>query len=132
MNIKGIERFLNIEPPPSNKVQQGDGFKQIFEQTLSQINTVNSTTPVDSKTAALAHGDRVLSLLDQYIGKLADPSTSLKEIHPLVTSIEKTVIDMQSGAANTHAHDKDLNRFLNDIAVTANVAVLKYQRGDFV
>jgi len=132
MNIKGIEGLLNTKPSTTNKVQQGTGFKQIFDKTLSDINAVNSTTSIDSKAATLEHGNTVLNLLGQYVERLADPLTSLKEIDPLVAHIEKAVMDMQSSAANINDHDKGLNRFLNDIAVTANVAILKYQRGDYI
>jgi len=132
MNIKGIEQGIHIKTPADNKVHRDDGFKQIFDKTISNINAQNPPSHMDSKLLAIDRGDKVLGLLDNYIGKLGDPSASLKELHPIVTGIEKALADMRESIVNAGSGDRDLVRFLDDIAVTANVAVLKYQRGDYI
>ncbi len=95
------------------------------------MNPADPTKPVGQKDLALEQSDRVLTLLDRYAGKLADPSTSLKEIYPLVTRIQEEVDLLETSAADV-PDEKGVGRFFKDLAITANVAMLKYQRGDFV
>ena len=76
--------------------------------------------------------EKILNLLDHYAGDLADPARTLKDIRPLVDSIEKEVTLMESEAVNKVQNDKALDRLVKDLAVTAKVAMYKFNRGDFI
>lgn len=131
MNIKGVDNVFNIGLSNTKKAHPGDGFKQILDKTVSEINQPDPTKPVGKKDPALEHSDKVLNLLDRYAGKLADPSTSLKEIHPLVTRIQEEVDLLEARAADV-PDQKGAGQLFKDLAIMANVAVLKFQRGDFI
>jgi hypothetical protein len=63
---------------------------------------------------------------------LADPTKSLKDIRPLVDSIEKEVGSIEFVNKNQMHDDKTLDKIVKDLAVTAKVAMYKFHRGDFI
>lgn len=132
MNIKGIDNLYSTNLPTTDRIDRNDGFKEIFDRTVSGIGAPSPVKPLDPRTIVLDQSDRVLDLLDNYAGKLADTSISLKEIHPLVRRIENEVRLMESGAADLVEENKDMGRLLREIAATASVAVLKFERGDYI
>ena len=76
--------------------------------------------------------DKILNLLDEYAKTLADPTKTLKDISPLVERIDKEVSSIEAEVSNqTHA-DRDFGMFVKNLAVTTNVAVFKFHRGDYV
>jgi CxxC motif-containing protein (DUF1111 family) len=105
---------------------------KVFDQKLNEINATTIPSSVDSKSNVIEQSDKILNLLDNYAGELADPSRTLKDIRPLVDSIEKEVRLMESEAANKSHDDKALDRLVNDLAVTAKVALYKFHRGDYI
>jgi len=132
MDINKIDNSYKANLPSSNKTDRDNGFKQIFDRTLNEVNAATAPAPVDSKTNVIEHSDKILNLLDDYARQLTDPGKTLKDIGPLVERIEKEVslIEKQT-AANVH-NDRELEAFVKDLAVTANVAVLKFHRGDYL
>jgi hypothetical protein len=107
-------------------------FKQIFDKKLDELQTTPSLSPVDNKSDVIVQSEKILNLLDHYAGELADPSRTLKDIRPLVDSIEKEVTLMESEAVNKIQNDKILDGLVKDLAVTAKVAMYKFHRGDYI
>jgi CxxC motif-containing protein (DUF1111 family) len=132
MNINKIGSSFQAKLSSANKVDGNDQFKQVFDQKLNEINATTIPSSVDSKSNVIEQSDKILNLLDNYAGELADPSRTLKDIRPLVDSIEKEVRLMESEAANKSHDDKALDRLVNDLAVTAKVALYKFHRGDYI
>ena len=131
MEINKIDSLCGAKPPPSNKVDTANGFKQILGRKLSEINARTAQSSCDSKADVLEHSDRILNLLDDYARGLTDAGKTLKDIEPLVEGIKKEVGLIEAEAAEKVRDDKDLERFITDLAVIANVAVFKFHRGDY-
>ena len=73
----------------------------------------------------------VLDLLETYQQQLADPGLSLKEMMPVVNSLERQIHDLRR-SEDTSPLPADLARIASEIAVTAQVEVSKFHRGDYV
>lgn len=132
MNINKIDNAFKSGSQPSNKVSGDNQFKQIFEKTLHKVDETTMPGPVDHQTDVIKQGDKILNLLDDYARLLTDPGKSLKDIAPLVASIEKEVSLIEAEAADKIHHDHELEKFVQDLAVTASVAALKFHRGDYI
>lgn len=132
MNINKIGSSFQAKLSSTNNVDSDNQFKQVFDQKLNEINATTIPSSVDSKSNVIEQGDKILNLLDNYAGELADPSRTLKDIRPLVDSIEKEVSLMESEAANKGHDDKALDRLVKDLTVTAKVALYKFHRGDYI
>ena len=131
MDINKIGNSFQAKLSSTAKVDNNQ-FKQIFDKKLDELQTTPSLAPVDSKSDVIVQSEKILNLLDDYAGELADPSRTLKDIRPLVDSIEKEVSLMESEAVNKVQNDKALDSLVKDLAVTAKVAVYKFHRGDYI
>ena len=131
MDINKIGNSFQAKLSSTAKVDDNQ-FKQIFDKKLDELHTTPSLSPVDSKSDVIVQGEKILNLLDHYAGELADPARTLKDIRPLVDSIEKEVTLMESDAVNKVQNDKVLDRLVKDLAVTAKVAMYKFHRGDYI
>ena len=131
MDINKIGNSFQAKLSSTAKVDDNQ-FKQIFDKKLDELQTTPSLAPVDSKSDVIGQSEKILNLLDHYAGELADPSKTLKDIRPLVDSIEKEVTLMESEAVNKVQNDETLDRLVKDLAVTAKVAMYKFHRGDYI
>jgi hypothetical protein len=132
MDINKINNSFQTVLSSTKKTDGDHQFKQIFDQKLNEINATGSLSLVDDKKNVMAKSEKILDLLDRYTGALADPTKTLKDISPLVDSIEKEVGSIQSGTENQVVDDKALDKIVKDLAVTAKVAMYKFHRGDFI
>lgn len=132
MDIGKIGSSFQAKLSSTTKVDEDNQFKQIFDQKLGKLHASTGPCPVDSKSDVIVQSEKILNLLDNYAGELADPVRTLKDIRPLVDSIEKEVTLMESEAVNKVQNDKALDRLVKDLAVTAKVAMYKFHRGDFI
>ncbi len=132
MDINKIGNSFQAKLSSTAKVDDDNQFKQIFDQKLDEIHATTSPCSVDSKSDVIVQSEKILNLLDNYAGELADPARTLKDIRPLVDSIEKEVTLMESEVVNKVRNDKALDRLVKDLAVTAKVAMYKFHRGDFI
>ncbi len=132
MNIHEIEALLQsgVKASPTHNKETGDkGFEKIFKSTLSEI---NKNTLSDANSTLLTHGDKVLSLLDNYADNLNNPNKTLRDIEPLIGEIEKEITFIETEAKDTDQNDKDLQNLINELVLTANVNIYKFYRGDFL
>ena len=132
MDINGIDNLYKAKLSSSHKIDKNNGFRQIFDGKIAKLNPTTISTPVDSKADVLERGDKILNLLDDYAIGLNDPAKTLKDIGPLVKSIEKEMSLIEAEAADKFHNDKELEKLIENLAVTANVAVLKFRRGDYI
>jgi len=132
MDVNEIDNLHQAKLSTSNKIKKDNGFRRILDQRLSEINAATAQTPTESKADVLERSDKILNLLDDYARGLTDPGKTLKDIEPLVEGIKKEVRLIEAGAVDSLHNDKDLQRFIKDLAVIANVAVFKFHRGDYI
>ena len=132
MDINKIGNSFQAKLSSTAKVNGDNQFTQIFEQKLDELDPTTSLCSIDTKSDVIVQGEKILNLLDLYAGELADPARTLKDIRPLVDSIEKEVTLMESEAVNKVQNDETLDRLVKDLAVTAKVAMYKFHRGDYI
>ena len=131
MDINSINNICQAKLP-SPKINKEAGFKQIFDRKLAEINAITPRPPIDEKASFLENGDRILNLLDDYARDLSDPAKTLKDIGPLVERITEEVSLFKSESTDKVHNDNELERFIEDLVVTANVALFKFHRGDYL
>jgi hypothetical protein len=132
MDINEIGNVYHGKLASSKKVNKGNEFTEILEQRLAEINPTKPQAPRGINADILKQSDRVLNLLDDYARQLADPAKTLKDIEPLVISIKEEVGIIESEVSDKLHNDKDLERLIKDLTVTANVAMFKFHRGDYI
>ncbi len=147
MDIKKITDFLNpakiSRPKPTeekssfqqvlNNVVDAKGTRSTQESApISNVSPVSLLHAPNSLYNVLQQADTVVDLLDNYSKSLANPQRSLKNIEGVITRMEKEVNSLKGRTNNMVEHDEKLLRLVNDIAVTANVEIFKFYRGDYI
>jgi hypothetical protein len=137
-----INRMGSVYPHSISKSRSVSGtgtgdtaFNSIFETQISQTCETGqppSKTLSEEKSAVLARGDRILTLLDTYATDLNTPGKMLKQMEPLVSTIQGELTHMRETVADQFAQDRSLQHLVNELSVTADVAIFKFYRGDFI
>ena len=83
------------------------------------------------KPTTLDRIENVLDLLDAYRSKLADPNATLKDVYPLVTSLENANEQLKPVLKTIDEGDK-LKQILNQTLVTTSLEVFKFYQGDYI
>ena len=131
MDIKGIGR-----PPgmtrltKAEKIEDNKAFSEILRLRISQANPAIPTPGPDSGAAFLDQGEKVLGLLEGMAQALADPRKTLKDMEPLVRTMEGEVRLLEAGMQEER--DRSLSKLTSDVSLMANVALVKFYRGDYV
>jgi len=129
MEIKGVGDSFQKGLTCTGKIKENNNFQRLLDAKLSDVGGVASCAPSASRRELMEQGETMLSLLDGFARDLSNAGRTLKEIEPLVKTIEKELVRLESSAEKA---DGRLKGFLNHVAVTGEVAVLKFHRGDFV
>ena len=132
MDINKIDHSYQEKVGSSTSKTTENGFKKVFDQKMNEINGTLPRNLLEGKSNVLKQGDKILNLLDDYGRVLTDPAMTLKEIEPLVERIEEEVSLFEVEAAQVGQDDKALSRLTHDLATTAQVALFKFRRGDFL
>jgi hypothetical protein len=132
MDISRINHLNKTILSSSNKIDRDYGFQKIFDRKLNDIGATDASMMVENKTGVLERGEKILNLLDQYTKVLSDPTKTLKEIETIVKCLETEAGQFETEGIDEVHQDRELGKLINDIAVTTNVAVMKFNRGDFI
>ena len=132
MDINKIDHSYQEKVGSSTSKTEENGFKKVFDQKMNEINGTLPQNLLEGKSNVLKQGDKILNLLDDYGRGLTNPAMTLKEIEPLVERIEEEVSLFEIKAAQAGHDDKALDRLTHDLATTAQVALYKFRRGDFI
>ena len=147
MDIKKITDSL--EPAKfsySRKTEVKNSFEKVLNNVVNtnrsnspeKATSINSVSPLSGLNApdlrynVLEQAYTVVDLLDTYSKDLANPQKNLKKIGDVVTRMEQEVHSLKSRSDDMVEHDEKLLGFVRDIAVTANVEIFKFYRGDYV
>jgi len=151
-NVECIERATKAKSPEG---VEATGFQEILSEACqgqAQVSPSSSqagtTDPLLALTGAgtlarcqtvtgsgnLGNIERVsavLSLLERYQEQLADNRSTLKEMMPVVEALEGELQGL--GQLRTQPSlSPDLARIADEVAVTAQVELMKFHRGDYV
>ena len=132
LDINKIDHSCQETLRPSTRKNKEIGFKEVFDKKINEINRMTPNTLSEVKTNILEKGERILNLLDDYGRELTDPAMTLKQIEPLVERIEKEVGVFEEEATLDDHDDQGLGQLVQDLAVTARVALMKFHRGDYL
>lgn len=134
--IKGLQK---TQAPKSNA----------FQQTLNKAQEKNRTDPTNAvgepkglgeiqpagvpiiesaSTKVVNKTDRLLGLLDSYAKDLEDPSKTLKDIEPLIVSMQQNASELMEAADKI---SPDLKDIATETAVAVNSEYIKFYRGDY-
>ena len=132
MDIRQIDNLTALKTSSSRKSESTGEFGEIFNQKLADISKTDAQDQMAAKRALIDQSSRIMDLLDEYAGHLSNPAKSLKELDPLVRTIQNQVDLVAAKAADPKFATDEIGSVVKDLAVTANAAVLKFQRGDFI
>ena len=132
MDISKIGNFSPAQLSVPGKAQTPGSFREIYQDRLTAVSPMDSQLPIDANTDLMDQGDKVLDLLDVYSAELGNPEKTLKEIDPLATAIEEELNTFESKWADQPHVDEEMEGFAEALTITANVALLKFRRGDFI
>lgn len=83
------------------------------------------------KASAVKRVDHLINLLDDYRKQLADPAITLRNIEPLIKSINKEK-DQLSALLDLLPNEDGLKDIVNHTLITASLEIVKYNRGDYI
>ena len=151
MKITNDEQLIKGYPADkatgSSEKSQAD-FNSILEGTIAKTDAaekksqpaavIENVIPVQlqhvqppQKPSTLDHIENMLDLLDEYRHKLADPNSTLKDIHPLVESLEAANKQLIPVLDSIVEGDR-LKQILNETLVTTSTEVFKYNKGEYI
>jgi hypothetical protein len=132
MDISKVGNFSPAQLSTSGKTQETGSFREIYQDQLTSISPMDAQQPIDAKQDLMDQGDRVLDLLDVYTAELGNPEKTLKDIDPLATAIEEEMNVFTSKWDDQPHVDEEMEGFAEALTITANVALVKFRRGDFI
>jgi len=132
MDISKIGNFTPAQLSSPGKAQAPGSFGKIYQEQLTAIPPMDAQFLIDAKTDLMDQGDKVLDLLDAYTAELSNPEKTLKEIDPLAAAIEEEMNVFETKRADQVGMDAEMEGLADALAITANVALLKFQRGDYI
>ncbi|MBW2486601.1 MAG: hypothetical protein JRE72_04205, partial [Deltaproteobacteria bacterium] len=85
----------------------------------------------EAREAAVKRLDNLLDLLEQYRDQLADPKVTLRQIAPLLNTIDKK--QEQLSALLKGMPDEDgLKDIVHRTLIATSLEVMKFNRGDYI
>jgi hypothetical protein len=127
------------------RVENGKTFADVLDKTVNANvagrSPAEASVPVngvlqagcveaaDVNNLTIHRASDMLNLLESYAKALRDPKRSLKSIEPLVGRIRDQIHGLKVPA---EGQDQGLLKLVDEIAVTATVETVKFQRGDYI
>ena len=102
--------------------------------SMAPLGELTSTTfpTISTPSSGIANKTNgLLDLLDAYARDIENPNKTLKEIEPLIVSIQKKAYQLMEEADKIIPDHAELKRIAEECAVTANVEYIKFYRGDY-
>lgn len=118
-----------------NAVQEIDGPAENTNIQAPQTNAasmVEETGLSDSALSVMDQTNALLEALENFAGKLAGQTNTLKQIDPEVSRIEEMAGELEQSLAGFEGLDDELAGLVQQVVTQSKVEVLKFQRGDYV
>jgi hypothetical protein len=127
--LKGENEQKSLNPVPEGL---DEGSAALWANSLlGKIQTEQATTALPGTTGVEDEIDGVLDVLEQYLSALGNPQVTLKEMAPLVDSLDQGASRLDKIASELSIDDP-IKPITNDTAVLAAVEALKFKRGDYL
>jgi len=150
MKIIPFEILKNTEQQKTVKDKQTteDIFHDILQKSINKssnseeramtsppVNNISNiqfnSIPTINKAPNVEQVEHFLNVLDNYNNKLGDPAATLKDIYPLVTTMESET-DKILPILDSLSDEDELKDVLNRAVITATVEAIKFNRGDYL
>ena len=151
MKINGSDEIIKphfAEKTIHKEPGQKDGFKNVLKASVERsahhpgkIKSSPLANPVaaiqfhplapENKSVTVDRVDKLLNLLDNYRGQLADPQVTLRIMEPVIKMIEKEK-EQLSSVLESLPNGDGLKDIVNRTLITASLEVMKYNRGDYI
>lgn len=135
-----------------NVQNTGDAFSKTLKEAMSNAQT-SELTPSEFqagivKTSAINPAfmklndpsdisevmnqtDILLSRLNDYAKLLGDPSSTLKEMEPVIDSIKKDADALNADAEKKLPEGSGIKKIVREFAIAANAEYMRFKRGDY-
>jgi hypothetical protein len=144
--IVPISENQAIYPQGNIQKTSNDFFKQSLEKALEAQKTSEAplSTPLgeirptvfhqikDPVESVTTQTNQLLDLLDHYASDLNNPSKSLKDIAPLLEEINTNAQELLAETEKMPSTEDPLRGIASSAAITAQVELIKFNRGDYV
>ena len=95
---------------------------------LGEIQATGFPRVESASTTVVNKTDHLLNLLDNYAKDMENPNKSLRDIEPLIVSIQQKATELMEATAKI---SPDLKEIATETAVAANSEYIKFYRGDY-
>ena len=128
-----------------SKIEKSEGEKRLSPEEIQRLNfrLQNASTIPEPESSSFndhlgrSHGaeikkvEQFLDLFESYTQALFDPEKNLKEIEPLVKSLEREKNKLLA-LAETLPEESVLKHIIDQTTILGTLEVLKFNRGDFL
>ena len=129
--VKSDNTFALILDKATEAVHREAGAEDTPGSVTQVVRAVScKVSHIDRQT--LQHASKVLDVLEEYARALENPQKSLKSIEPIVIRMQQELKGLNVGSMSYVGQHEQLAEVVNQIAVTASVEALKFQRGDYI
>ena len=149
MNIDEVDGYKCAQQlSTGRKMGTAKGFDRVLDDAVRRVvhkedagNKISAATRVDFpplpdrgyvEHPVLQRAYDILGLLEEYSQALHNSHMTLKGIEPILTRVEQELRGLELQSGEEIAQDDELAGIVNEIAVTARVEALKFQRGDYI
>lgn len=118
-----------------NAVQEIDGPAENTNIQATQTNAASMVEEAGLSDSALSVMDQtnaLLEALENFAGRLAGQTNTLKQIDPEVSRIEEMAGELEQSLAGFEGLDDELAGLVQQVVTQSKVEVMKFQRGDYV
>ena len=145
--ITQITEGINTPKQQNAKKTDAEGFKKALDVALEGNKTSTSMKESLNSLGEIAPAtihaiepssdnifDRTSFLLDKlenYTKDLGNPEKTLKDIEPLIASIQQEASKLIEQTNETSGKDETLKDIVNQTAIKANTEYIKFNRGDY-
>ncbi len=140
-HISMIRGSGTVVPRSGDTQGTGKGFDQQLAQAIqdtpqgvsaavsSGLGEIQATLPASKITSpAITQAEGLLSLMDTYAKNLQDPSKSLRQFEPVLKAMKNQATTLLAVSGD----DAHLHALAQQLAATAEVETIKFNRGDYV
>ena len=149
MNIDEVEGHKYAKQlSAGRKMETTKGFDRVLDDAVRRVaheenagDEVSAIRRVDfppspglgcAEHPVVQYAHDILDLLEEYSQALHNSHMTLKRIEPILTRIEQELKGLELQSGNDVAQDDELAGIVTEIAVTARVEALKFNRGDYI
>jgi len=121
-----FESLLNSAQKKTQASEEGSQTNELSEISAMDFDIQTVSEIVTEKT------DKLLTNLEKYAFQLDDTNVSLKEIEPVLESLNEDAASLLEETLSLGEDDQDLMDIATNTAIAAKTEYLKFQRGDYL